>query len=230
MEGKMDFGAMFQTWVNVLTHPNEQTFIDEQNKPQAKLSTALIWIVIAAIIVAIFSIFRVLIGAAIGGPGMFEQLATQFDLPPELAEQMVQQASAGIVSGIITGFCGALIAVPLGFLIGSGLYWLIAKLLGGTGSYEGQTYLMATYTAPLMIINGIVTVIPIAGGCLAFIIGIYNLVLTYFALKVSHDFTSGKAITTLLIPVLIGILLGCCIIAAVFTLVGAAVGGSSGGF
>jgi hypothetical protein len=224
----MDFGAMFQTWMNVLTHPNEQTFIDEGNKPQAKLSTAIIWIVIAAVIVAVFSIFRVLIQAAVGGgPGIIEQLVLQFDLPPEVAEQMMQQAQAGVVSGIIGGFCGALIGVPLSFLIGSGIYWLIARLLGGVGSYEHQTYLLGTFTAPLMIVNGIVSIIPIAGGCVALLISIYTLVLTYFALKVSHNFTSGKAITTLLIPLLIGLLLACCIIASVMTMMGALLGGAS---
>jgi hypothetical protein len=224
----MDFGAMFQTWMNVLTHPNEQTFIDESHKPQAKLSTAIIWVVIAAVIVAVFSIFRVLIQWAIGGgPGIMEQIVLQLDLPPEAAEMMMQQAQGSLASGIIGGFCGALIGVPLSFLIGSGLYWLIAKLLGGTGSYENQTYLLGTFTAPLMIVNGIVSIIPIAGGCVAFLISIYTLVLTYFALKVSHDFTSGKAIATLLIPLLIGILLACCIIASVMTMMGALLGGSS---
>jgi hypothetical protein len=224
----MDFGAMFQTWMNVLTHPNEQTFIDESNKPQAKLSTAIIWIVIAAVIVAIFSIFRVLISAAIGGgPGIFEQVLLQLDLPPEVAEQMMQQAQASVVSSIFAGFCGALIGVPLSFLIGSGFYWLVAKLLGGTGSYEGQTYLLGTFTAPLMIVNGVISIIPIAGGCIAFLISIYTLVLTYFALKVSHDFTSGKAIVTLLIPVLIGVLLACCIIVSVMTMMGALLGGAN---
>jgi hypothetical protein len=222
----MDFGAMFQTWMNVLTHPNEQTFIDEGSKPQATLSTAIIWIVIAAVIFAIFSIFRVLISAAIGvGPGIFGELVRLLDLPPEVAAQLTQQAQAGVVSGIIGDFCGALIGLPLAFLIGSGFYWLVARLLGGTGSYEQQTYLLGTFTAPLMIVNGILSIIPIAGGCIALLISIYTLVLTYFALKVSHAFTSGKAIATLLIPLLIGILLACCIIAGVMAMVGAAFGG-----
>jgi len=227
----MDFGAMYQTWVNVLIRPGEQTFIDEHNKPQAKLSTAIIWIVVAAVIVAILAIFRALISAAIfSGPGLFEQLAAQLDLPPEVAQQMAQQAQAGVVSSVFVGFCSSLILIPLSFLIGSGIYWLIAKLLGGTGSYEAQTYLFATFTAPLMIVSGIITLIPVAGGCLAFFISIYQLVLTYFALKVSHDFTSGRAIVTLLIPPLIGILLACCVVFAVFSLVGAVLGGTEGGF
>jgi hypothetical protein len=224
----MDFGAMFQTWMNVLTHPNEQTFIDENNKPQAKLLTAIIWIMIAAVIVAIFSIFRVLISAAIGGgAGILEQIVLQFDLPPEAAEVMMQQAQGNLISGIIGGFCGALFGVPFSFLIGSGIYWLVAKLLGGNGSYEEQTYLLGTFTAPLMIVNGIISIIPIAGGCIAILISIYTLVLTYFALKVAHEFTSGKAIATLLIPLLIGILLGCCIIAGVIAMMSAVLGEAS---
>lgn len=225
----MDFGAMFQTWVNVLTHPNEQTFADEQNKPQATLITAIIWIVIAAVIVSIFSIFRVLVSTAMISPTLLQELALQFDMPPEFAEQFALQAQAGLVSSIISAFCWTLIAVPLGFLIGSGIYWIVAKILGGSGSFESQTYLIATYSAPLMIVSGIIGVIPILGACVGFILGIYNLVLTYFALKVSHNFTTGKAITTLLVPILIGILIACCVAFAIMMFVGALLEGVEGG-
>jgi len=46
----MDLNTTIQSWMNVLTHPNEVTFDEERSRPQATLGTALIWVVIAAVI------------------------------------------------------------------------------------------------------------------------------------------------------------------------------------
>ena len=51
----MDFGKMFETWLKVLTKPGEEVFQQEREKPEAKLSTALIWIIISAVIIATVS-------------------------------------------------------------------------------------------------------------------------------------------------------------------------------
>ena len=54
----MDFSAIFQTWVKVLTQPNEQTFESEKASPNATLQTALIWVVGAAVVTALLWIRR----------------------------------------------------------------------------------------------------------------------------------------------------------------------------
>ncbi len=213
----MDFSGMFQTWMNVLTKPGEATFEVERHSPNAKLSTALIWIVIAAFILAIFSALSVVVSSLLGGgASMMQMIAQQSDLPPEVAAQMAAMAAGGGIAAIGLAFCYALIFAPVGFLIGSGIYFLIAKLFKGTGSFEEQTYLLATFIAPLTIISGAVSIIPFLGGCVGFIIGIYQLVLTYYALKVAHNLTSGKAIGVVLIPILIVVLCAGCGLAAVF--------------
>ena len=55
----MDFAGIFQTWITVLTKPSEATFEAERQKPNANLTTAIIWIVIAAVILAIFSALEI---------------------------------------------------------------------------------------------------------------------------------------------------------------------------
>ena len=44
----MNIGSWFETWVNVLIRPGEVTMEDERAEPQAKLSTALIWLALVA--------------------------------------------------------------------------------------------------------------------------------------------------------------------------------------
>ncbi len=219
----MDFAAMFQTWMNVLTKPGEATFEAERHQPQANLTTAMIWIVIAAVVLAIGNAISTLIGSLIGGgASTMQMLLSQADLPPEVAAQLSASAATG-AGGIVGAFCGALILAPIFFLIGSGIYFLVAKLFGGTGTFEEQTYLLAAVAAPITIVSGVVGIVPFLGGCVSFLLAIYQLVLSYFAIKVSHGLTSGKAVAVVLIPVLIFFLCICLAAVSFAGLMGAAI-------
>ena len=132
----MDFSAMFHTWINVLTKPGEATLADELGQPQAKLSTAVIWVVIAGAIAAVFSGISAAISGLMGGTAsMMGPLMEQ--MPPEVQSQMGQylESSASGISGVGTAFCGTLIIAPIAFLIGSALWFGLAKLFGGTGNF-----------------------------------------------------------------------------------------------
>ena len=215
----MDFASIFQTWITVLTKPSEATFEAERQKPNANLTTAIIWIVIAAVILAIFSAIGVVIAGFIGGGATaMQSLLDQADLPPEVAAQLAAMTAGGAGSAFST-FCFTLILAPIGFLIGSGIHFLIAKLLGGTGSYEEQTYLMATFVAPIMIITGIVGVIPFLGGCVSFLVFIYQLFLTYLAVKVVHRLETGRAVVVAVGPILIFFLCLLCLSIGAFALI-----------
>ena len=49
----MNFADMWQTWLKATTSPNELTYEELRQKPDAKLSTALIWMVIYGAIAAV---------------------------------------------------------------------------------------------------------------------------------------------------------------------------------
>ena len=66
--------------------------------------------------------------------------------------------------------------------------------------------------APLTILSSILGLIPFAGGCIAFFVYIYQLVLTYYATKVEHQLSSGRAIIVVLLPVILAFLLIACIV------------------
>lgn len=224
----MDFGAMFQTWIKVLTKPGEEVFLEERQSEYANLKTAIIWIIVAGIIAAIFGAIGSMIAGALGtGAGVLESVLSNVDMPYEARQQLmgiVAGNAAGAGAGIFGALCGTFFIVPIFFLIGSAIYFAIAKMFGGEGDFEEQTYLLATFTAPITILNAVIGIIPFLGGCVTFFISIYQLVLTYFAIKASHNLTSGKALLTVLVPVLVLFLCAICGIGAVVATIIAAAG------
>ena len=48
-----------------------------------------------------------------------------------------------------------IIVGPIGFLISVGVYHVIASILGGRGQFGSYAYLLATFGAPLMIVNSL---------------------------------------------------------------------------
>lgn len=191
----MDFSAAIETWRRVLTQPGEPVFEQEKYSPNATLQTAVIWMLIAGVVAAIFGFLAGLVGAS----SMAAALSQMQDLPPEVQAQMGPMISA------MTGGAGiaAIITVPLFFLIGSFILHLLAKMLGGQGEFSNFAYLAATYQAPLTIASAVLSIVPFVGGCVGALLGIYSYVLAYFAVKVNYGLTSGRAIAVVLIPIVL---------------------------
>ncbi|MEI2776523.1 MAG: YIP1 family protein [Tetrasphaera sp.] len=143
-------------------------------------------------------------------PSMLNQL----NLSPEemaQAEQALRFLPGNLAAGAGLSSLANILWIPVWFLIGVGIYHLIAKLLGGTGEYGRLAYLSAAFNAPLGILMTLLSLIPLAG-CVTPLIGIYMLVLSYFAVKVEHQLSSGRAIMVILIPLLVVIVLAMCFI------------------
>ena len=134
-------GGWFQTWLNVLTHPGEPVFEAERQRPEATLTTALIWMAIAAAVSGIVALitgfmFRSSVRAAGGWQGIIGQLG----LPDEFTSQFNSAAVDAVVqtqttSAILSAALWTILWTLGGFLIGVGILFLIARVLGGTGAY-----------------------------------------------------------------------------------------------
>lgn len=214
----MDVNATLQTWINVLTHPNEQTFAEEGSRPQANFTTAIIWMVITGAVSGILGwiAFNMLFGSGNGFLAMIDQM----NLPPETAAQMRQMFSSGMMGAFMGGAgLSSIVTTPLFFLIGAGIFYLIGRLLGGQGDLGRYAYLLASFQAPLGMITALLGLVPMLGGCLNLILGIYSLVLTFFATKVGLNLSSGKAIAVIVIPVAVVLLLMICFVGSIAGLI-----------
>jgi hypothetical protein len=205
----VDFSQVWQTWLRVTTSPSEATFEAERQKPNATLSTALIWMLIAGAITAAVGLLQAALVASVA-PGTFSLVLRMVNLPPVLRVPL--QTLGGIVSvtGLSDANIGSIIAVPLGFLIVVTIFHWIAKLLGGTGNFGRYAYLNATFSAPLAILIALISVIPYVN-YLEIVINIYQVVLIYYAIKVEHRLTRRKAVLVILLPVILLLSLIVCV-------------------
>lgn len=213
----MNFSEMWNTWVKVLTSPGEATFDDERRKPNATATTALIWMVIAGVVAAVLGLIQSMAFAG-AAQGAIPQLLAQLNLPLETQAQLEAALRSGAAGSFGAAGLGSIISVPLGFFIGTGILFLIGKLFGGQGDFGRYSYLMAAFNAPLTILSAILNLIPVVG-CLSIFIAVYEIVLAYYATKVEQQLTSGRALLTVLLPVIIGLLLAICFGVAVLGLV-----------
>jgi len=196
-------------WKDAVTKPGEQTFSRIAQSPNAKLSTALLWIFLG-------SLLNVFVASLVQGAVMSRMMQNSdfgLDGLPE-----------GAAGGLLTAVCGAPIAALISvvlFALMTGIVQLIAKMFGGRGTFEQLAYALAAILTPFYLVSSVIALlgaIPFVGACfgiVGLIVGIYVLVLEIMAVKGVNQFGWGQAIASLLLPVLV---LGCCIAVGVFSI------------
>lgn len=129
--------------------------------------------------------------------------------------------AAGVAGA--TAFFAVLIGTPIGnaisWIISSGIFYLIAKFLGGKGDFKTQAYLYAIYIAPIGIITAVLNLLPVAGQILSLIVSLYALYMLTMSLKEAHGYSVGKAVLTWLLPLIFLVVIAAIIGAAIATMV-----------
>ncbi len=221
----MDFNTTLAIWKNILSHPGEAVFVEEREKGQVNLGTAVIWMIGAALFAfIIWALYIIIFDPIAQTLEMMPEALLQSGVPQAAVDEMMAQAESGFASAFYTMLILGLISVPVFFLIGSGVFWIIARILGGEGSYTEQTYLMAAYSAPLFILNTLFNMTPLLGPFLVLAGNIYAVALTYYALKVTHDFPQNKAVGALALPLTLILLFACCSLLLMASTMGALLG------
>ncbi|SRR6266496_1329097 len=196
--------SVMQTWMNALTKPNEQTFVNIASSPNAKASTAYLWVFVASL-VEIF--FTVLVRSGTIRT-MLQQQGAGNNFP-----------GGGIGIVLISLICGAPIfaaITTLFFALGTAIIQWIAKMFKGQGTFDQLAYAVGAITAPYALISTVFILlgaIPFVGFCFRLILGLaglYVLVLEIMAVKAVNRFGWGEAAGSVLIPgLVIGLICGC---------------------
>ena len=115
------FSGWVSTWREALTKPNEQTYSRLALSPNAKSSTAFLWIFIGSLV-------NFFLASLVQGRLMNEMMRNSGieGLPVD---------SGGLMTAICGAPVGALISVVF-FAIGVGVIQFIAKMFGGQGTFE----------------------------------------------------------------------------------------------
>ncbi len=177
-------------YIKVLTRPSAATFAEEQGK--AAWDSVWVQLIIYAIVAAVLGYLALLIS-----PNQFSTTGSS-----ALSPGMIQTIS------LSAGF-GLILLIPIGFFIGVGIYYLIAKAFGGQGTFLAQSYTTLLYSVPIGILSFALRLIPILGALVAFALSIYGIVLQVFAIMAVHRLSGGKATAVVLIPVAVLLVLAC---------------------
>lgn len=190
--------SVFQIWTRALTKPNELTYAEFAASPRAKATTAYLWMFIAALIQFFLSAL------------VQRQMMNNFQ---RFGLDMSQFGNRGGIGAILIGLvCVAPVLAALStlmFAIMTAIMQWIARMFGGTGTYDQLAYALAAIAAPLTILSGILSLfgaIPFAGLCfipISFLVGIYVLVLQLMAIKGVNHIGWGGALGAYFIPVLV---------------------------
>jgi hypothetical protein len=104
---------------------------------------------------------------------------------------------------------GLIVVVPILFFLLMGIVYLLARAFGGQGTFLEQCNTSLYVQAPLGIFSKLLALIPIVGRILNSVLSLYGIVLQVFVIMAVHRLSKGKAIATILFPlVTIGALAG----------------------
>ena len=216
------FAGWFSTWMTAVTKPNEQTFAEMAEHPDAQSNNrAFIWVFLAGTIAALITgVLQAILGLA------------GFEAVPGLADLFSGNAQRGVGVTLGIAICSSPVAGALGtlgFAIGVGVIQWIAKMFKGIGTYSQLAYAMAAVTVPFTLVSSILTpfsVIPYVVYCtsgVSILLGLYAFMLQLMAVKGVNKFGWGQALGSVLLP---GFVLACCavVVITVMASLGAAVG------
>lgn len=147
-----------------------------------------------------------------------------------------------ILSGILS-FIMSVVLLPIvvlvAMLLGTGVVWVIAKVLGGKGTYTSQFYLSALVASGGLVISTVLvipTAIPLIGlifAIVSFVIGLYQIYLYMKLVRMTHSVSRVVAAISVLLPLaVVAIILFVLFAAMVAAIMGSAamMGASNSGY
>ncbi len=96
---------------------------------------------------------------------------------------------------------GLVVLVPVLFFLLMGIVYLLARSFGGQGTFLEQCNASLYIQAPLGILSKLLALIPGVGRILNSVLSLYGIAIQAFAIMAVHRISRGKAIATILIPV-----------------------------
>ena len=174
--------AWTEVWLKALSQPSVETYQDFVSRPGVSSRRAYIWVFLGALVGSALWLLGILFFSSWSALGVKQ--------PSDLV---------GVYAFLIPAFTclvplGGLIAI-LNLIFRAGISQVIARALGGSGTYTELSYAFGAYLAPLGIVGGALSLVPFLN-CLTILVGIYSLFLNILAIRSVHRFGWGKALVS----------------------------------
>lgn len=118
-------------------------------------------------------------------------------------------ASIWLKSGTPPPFWSWEILVPCGVIVGfydfEIILFIVARLLGGKGSFGAQAYVQSLFYAPLAILQQVFVVIPVVAHALFAAAALWSLIPTTTSLRAAHGYSMMRAVLTWAAPIALNI-------------------------
>ncbi|HOA24096.1 MAG: YIP1 family protein [Aggregatilineales bacterium] len=172
-------------WTNAFTRPNPRTYRELIDDPQAGITRAYLWVFLLSLLV-----YGVQYGAMVARLGV-SGLQYVFGLD-----------TTGLLGVFLCGIPLAAVLSVIGLIITGAISTVIARELGGEGTFYQVVYGRACYYAPVMLVTsllGLISWMPYIdllaqiGGVLLIL---YALILDVVVMKASHRFSWFKAVVS----------------------------------
>jgi hypothetical protein len=177
----------YKVWLTAVTSSNERDYQALLLDPRASQVRAYEWMGYVGLMsggIALLLLFALL--------GMLSALSG--GVKPKEIQQILEMADQPFFWVLLFGagsILGCIVSI-LGLMIQGGIQFLIAKALGGGGTYTRTVYALGAYLAPIALISIIISFIPLVNS-LSIVISIYALILNVRALKAAHYVNTARA-------------------------------------
>lgn len=146
--------------------------------------------------------------------------AMMSELDPPVRQQLAGWISTFTAAAPVFVIGSSLVLAPIGLFISAGLFWLLARMLGGQGPFGGLFAAVGFAGAvPPLIQAPLVALLGLAGpafspliSSVSLIAAIWSLILDVIAIRESMNLSTGRAIAVILLLIVLVIVL-CCVVA-----------------
>ncbi len=130
-------------------------------------------------------------------------------------------AGLGLLAIIIMPLVGAFLVI-VGSFIGYGIMYFVAKLLGGTGTFDANYFLGAKLLVPVIVANvivGLLGIVPLLGALINLVWFFYSVYLTIVLVSTANKLSMLKSLVVVILPIILVIILGGLIAGAIIAAV-----------